>query len=253
MTVARRRGIGYFRYLLTGVAWPQVTSRLGWGPKAPAILQGAFAALAELTAAKVSAGELRQLGLLAEGGAPIYASEVDGAAIEALIELMDRAHASGVTGLSRSFRHIVRDRDGAIRFSDLTDVRRHHPGSLHFCASRDADRRAFNRDFGTALLTEESARQSLRALKARVPAGYRDYAPIDFGCGLTVGMIASTDSGTGRWEFFNRDILAPIVPGKRVLDLGSNNGSLPLMMLRAGARAIVGIEFTPMIADFARL
>ena len=35
--------------------------------------------------------------------------------------------------------------------------------------------------------------------------------------------------------------------------LGSNNGSLPLMMLRAGARAIVGIEFTPMIADIARL
>jgi SAM-dependent methyltransferase len=70
---------------------------------------------------------------------------------------------------------------------------------------------------------------------------------------LTVGQIASTDSGTGRWDFFNGQIVSPIVAGKRVLDLGSNNGSLPLMMLRAGAKEVVAIEFAPAIADFARL
>jgi len=43
------------------------------------------------------------------------------------------------------------------------------------------------------------------------------------------------------------------VRGKRVIDLGSNNGSLPLMMARAGARSIVAVEGSPEIAAFARL
>jgi SAM-dependent methyltransferase len=47
-------------------------------------------------------------------------------------------------------------------------------------------------------------------------------------------------------------VVAPLVAGRRVLDLGSNNGSLPLMMARAGAAAVVGLEMTPQIADFAR-
>ena len=41
--------------------------------------------------------------------------------------------------------------------------------------------------------------------------------------------------------------------GKRVLDLGCNNGSMPLMMVRAGALAVMAVEFTPAIADLARL
>jgi len=122
-----------------------------------------------------------------------------------------------------------------------------------FVATRDSDRREFNRRFNASLLTEATARRSLHELKASVPQGYRDYAPIDFGGGLTVGQIASTDSGTGRWEFFNRRVVAPLVAGKRVLDLGSNNGSLPLMMARAGAREVVAVEYTPAIADFARM
>ncbi len=250
MTVARRRGIGYFKYLLAGVVWPKATDRLAWGPTAPAFLRRAFAALGRSMASSVSADELRHLGLLVQGGTPIRASAVAASEVEAL---MERAHAVGVTGVAQSFRDLLRDPVGAVRFGQLAGARRYRPQSLHFCAARDADRQAFNREFGTTLLTEASAREALRTVKAKVPAGYRDYAPIDFGCGLTVGAIASTDSGTGRWEFFNRDIVAPIVAGKRVLDLGSNNGSMPLMMLRAGARALVGIEFTAMIADFARL
>ena len=251
ITVARRRGIGYFKYLLAGVVWPKATYWLAWGPTAPAFLQRAFAALGRSTASSsMSADELRHLGLLAEGGTPIPASAVAAPEIEAL---MERAHALGITGVAQSFRDLVRDPAGAVRFGQLAGARRYRPQSLYFCAARDADRRAFNREFGTTLLTEASARDGLRTVKAKVPEGYRDYAPIDFGSGLTVGAIASTDSGTGRWDFFNRDIVAPIVAGKRVLDLGSNNGSMPLMMLRAGARAIVGIEYTPEIADFARL
>ena len=43
-TVARRRGVGYFGYLIGGVAWPQAAYRFAWGPTAPPLLQGVFAA-----------------------------------------------------------------------------------------------------------------------------------------------------------------------------------------------------------------
>jgi len=249
MTVARRRGLGYFGYLLSGVVWPRAAYRFGWGPTARPVMRGVFAAAAELKAERPDARELSRVGLVALAGST-PAVNVDPREIE---RLMDRAHAGGITGVSRSFKSLVRIPDGSLRFGDLSAARKHRVGTVPFVAARDEDRRAFNREFGAALLTEASARQALRKLKANVPAGYRNYAPIDFGCGLTVGEVAATDSGTGRWEFFNGRIVAPLVAGKRVLDLGSNNGSLPLMMLRAGAKEVVAVEFTPAIADFARL
>jgi hypothetical protein len=249
-TVARRRGVGYFGYLIGGVAWPQAAYRFAWGPTAPPLLRGVFAAAGELAAAKPDRIELERLELIARENAAVTVADAGPDEIE---RLMNRAHAAGITGVAYSFQSFVRTADGALAFGDLTKVRKHQPDSVYFVASRDGDRKAFNRSFGMSVLTEATARQSLRQLKEQVPEGYRDYAPIDFGCGLTVGQIASTDSGTGRWDFFNRQVVAPLVAGKRVLDLGSNNGSLPLMMLRAGAREVVAVEFTPAIAEFARL
>lgn len=250
LTVARRRGVRYFGYLVSGVAWPRAAYRYGWGPTAPPLLQGVFAAAAELVADRPTDEDLRAIGLIAPAGP---AERVPDPAAQDVERLMDRAHAAGITGVGRSFRAVVRGTDGQLHFADRSGFRKHRPGSVRFVAARDEDRRLFNRIFGAMLLTESGARQALRQHKERVPEGYREYAPIDFGGGLTVGQIASTDSGTGRWEFFNGPIVGPLVAGKRVLDLGSNNGSLPLMMLRAGAREVVAVEFTPEIADFARL
>jgi 2-polyprenyl-3-methyl-5-hydroxy-6-metoxy-1,4-benzoquinol methylase len=251
VTVARRRGLGYFGYLLGGVAWPRAAFRFGWGPAAPPVLQGVFAAAGELVADKPDEAELGGLGLLPPARvAAVAAAEPRPDEIE---QLLNRAHAAGVTGLSRHFRDLVRLPDGSLRFSRLSEVRKHRPGTVAYASARDLDRRDCNRVFNASLLTEDSARAALEELKAKVPAGYREYAPIDFGSGLTVGQIVSTDSGTGRWDFFNRHIVAPLVSGRRVLDLGSNNGSLPLMMARAGAREVLAVEFTPAIADFARL
>jgi hypothetical protein len=245
VTVARRKGLGYFGYLLGGVVLPRAAYRFGWGPSAPPIMQGVFAAAGELKADKPDPRELSQLGLLAlAGGVP--ASNADAKEVE---RLMDRAHAAGITGVSRSFTSLVRSPDGSLRFGNLSGTRKHRPGTVYFVAARDEDRRAFNRQFGASLLTEASARQALQKLEANVPSAAQDYGPVDFGCGLTVGEIMSTDT---RWDSFNRLIVAPIVAGKRVLDLGSN-GSQPLMMLRAGAKEVVAVEFTPAIADFARL
>ena len=250
-TVARRRGVGYFGYLLGGVAWPRAAYRFGWGPSAPPVLQGMFAAAGELAAEKPSKADLEAHRLVAAAGEPsVRPADATPQEIE---QLMDRAHAAGVAGVWKSFRKLRRVADGSLRFADASHFRSHRFGSVGYNAARDLDRREFNRIFGRSILTETSVRQLLEDLKAKVSPGDRDYAPIDFGCGLTVGEIASTDGDTARWEFFNRQIVGPLAAGKRVLDLGSNNGSLPLMMLRAGARQVVAVEYTEAIAEFARV
>jgi len=60
------------------------------------------------------------------------------------------------------------------------------------------------------------------------------------------------NSGTGRWEFLNKKGM-PSVAGMRVLDLGSNNGSMPMMMLRAGAKQVIGLELRQRNVEKARL
>ena len=244
LTVARRRGLGYFRYLATGVVVPQLLYRAAWGPNAPKPIRALFRTIRR--GRRPRAEELAAAGVT---GAGVQAA----GSAEEVERLLDRAHAAGIAGVSQAFDSLVRDRAGELRFGSLLRARRYPRRGAAFHSARDEDRQAFNARFGAAILTEAAARRALRAAKAAVPPGYRDYAPIDFGGGLTIGQVASTDSGTGRWDFFNRHIVGPLVKGRRVLDLGSNNGSLPLMMLRAGAREVVAVEFTPQIADFARL
>ena len=249
VTVGRRRGVGYFGYLLTGFAIPQALYRLGWGPSAPTAGRRLFEAAGRWAAPPAAVARLHEAGLLAEPGAPMSAPAVSP---ENVADLMDRAHAAGITGVRDGFDRVVSGADGRPRFAGLPGARFHKRRSAHFLAERDQDRRAYNARFGASLLTESDARSALRSFKANVPEGYRDYAPIDFGGGLAIGQFASTDSGTGRWDFFNGRIVGPHIAGRRVLDLGSNNGSMPLAMLRAGAKEVVAVEFTPAIADFAR-
>jgi len=213
-------------------------------------MRSMFVAGSGVTTSSVTDDQLVELGILNRATGGRTESEQPGP--EAVEALMTRAHAANLTGIRRGFAHLVRLPDGSAAFSRLPGVRRHRSRGIAFAVDRDVDREAFNASFGGSVLTEASARTLLRDVRAKA-TGYRSYAPIDFGGGLTVGRFMSTDSGTGRWDYFNRRVVAPIVKGKRVLDLGSNNGSLLLMMLRAGASAVVGLELTPSIADVARL
>lgn len=246
--VVRRRGLKYFGYLLTGIAWPRALYRYAWGPDAPSIGRFAFDRAGRWTAETVSPAQLRDEGLLI-GLGQVGASSISAEDVE---DVMNRAHAVGIVGVRHAFDRAVRIPGSRPGFAAMPGARRFERHSPWFLAGRDQDRRAFNSRFGRSLLTEAETRRTLRRLKANVPHGYRDYAPIDFGGGLSIGHIASTDSGTGRWDFFNGGIVGPLVAGKRVIDLGSNNGSMPLMMLRAGASEVVAIERTPQIAEFAR-
>lgn len=103
---------------------------------------------------------------------------------------------------------------------------------------RDRDADKLNRLFGTNLPTAKALR--------RVRLGRNDsiYSPFYAGAGIWWGAIWNPDLGILRW----RHILAknlPVPHGGRVLDLGANNGSNALQMLRAGAREVIGVEIDP--------
>lgn len=168
--------------------------------------------------------------------------------------LLNAIHRTGTTGLRHSLDQLVIAPDGHLAFTAVHTLRVGHPQGVRFTTARDLDREAVNRRFGVSLLTEAGVRKAQAELRDRLPAGwFRQYAPIDFGGGISTGMFLSTDSGTGRWEFLNRHVVAPLVRDRRVLDLGSNNGSQPLMMARAGAREVVAVEQSPLLAEAARL
>jgi SAM-dependent methyltransferase len=48
-------------------------------------------------------------------------------------------------------------------------------------------------------------------------------------------------------------VLTPLLKGKRVLDLGCNIGLMPMLMLRAGASGVVGVELQEFNVETAQL
>lgn len=111
---------------------------------------------------------------------------------------------------------------------------------------RDLDRDAFNRLFGTKLLTASYLRRRDSAPvtvdDTQGDAGDSAYASIIVRDDVHWGSIWNTDVGTARWNYILKDHL-PIPKGGSVLDLGSNVGLNPIQMLRHGAASAVGIEY----------
>ena len=165
------------------------------------------------------------------------------------VDMLERTHSQLTTGWEVGPANLVRDCiTGEAMWRDMAGAtRRRSRSSLRFAVDRDSDRTAFNQAHGWHLMTEESARDALSTLTSSPNPEARGkdwYGAIDFGFGLTVGTIWTTDSGTGRWDYLNRHVITPLVDGARVLDLGSNNGVMPIMMLRAGARQVTGVELS---------
>lgn len=168
-----------------------------------------------------------------------------------LEDQLDKIHACGVTGVSLTFGNIIVDSKNSIPwFIDFDRARVHRSTSgLIFAYRRDQDRVKFNKIYGRDLMTEQSAREALVKHVHDEPGWY---APVEFGGGLTIGGFWSTDSGIGRWKFLNKDVVAPLVVGKRVLDLGCNDGVMSMMMLRSGAREVIGVEISPVFTERAK-
>jgi SAM-dependent methyltransferase len=192
-----------------------------------------------------------RLGMILARGTSLIPSTLSQQILCEMEYQLDRVHASGITGVSLTFGNVMIDfKSKSPWFIDFEGAGTHASlSSLSFRYKRNQDRLKFNKIYGRDLITEESARDLLAAQSAKL-GGW--YAPIDFGDGLAVGSFWSVDNGTGRWDYLNGRVLEPLVAGKRILDLGSNNGLLPLLMLRAGARQVVGLEISPGFAEAAQ-
>ncbi|MBZ0112993.1 MAG: lipopolysaccharide kinase InaA family protein [Thermoanaerobaculia bacterium] len=175
-------------------------------------------------------------------------AELDPAIPGQLALLLEQIHNAGVTGASITFGNVCLDEDLGPVLIDFDKAQVHRRTStLAFAAGRDHDRRLFNRIYGSDLLTETGAARLLKEVSST------GYAPLDLGQGLFTKGCWSIDSGTGRWEYLNRRVLEPIIQGSRIVDLGSHNGVMPLLMLRDGAEAVVAFERNLESARISRL
>lgn len=86
------------------------------------------------------------------------------------------------------------------------------------------------------------------AIRARIADFDKWFVHTDFGGGVVARSTSWPDAparsrhmGVSKWEFIIRRNL-PDLQGKRVLDLGCNNGLMAIHMARQGAREVVGID-----------
>ncbi|HEX9733116.1 MAG TPA: class I SAM-dependent methyltransferase [Thermoanaerobaculia bacterium] len=191
---------------------------------------------------------VRRLEAVIERGRRRLSQAIPAGVLVELERQLDLIHRAGVARLSLTFGNVVLepasrtpwliDFDGAEAYRS-TDA-------AVFAFRRDQDRAKLNQFHGRGLLTEGGARALLRERFKST------YAPLDLGGGLATRGFWSVDSGTGRWELLLRDALAGLIEGRRVLDLGSHHGLLPLSMLAAGARQVVAVERSPELVEMAR-
>ena len=159
-------------------------------------------------------------------------------------------HAQGIVNLDIKVGNVIVGKNNTPYFIDFENTQIFKSTDpLSYQLKRDNDRERFNQTFGRDLLTDARARTILEDEQKKQPPWY---APIDFGYGLTVGGFWSTDTGTGRWEYLNQSILRPHLQGKRILDLGSNVGIMPMLMLRDGAQQVIGLELETVNVERAR-
>ena len=163
---------------------------------------------------------------------------------------LDLIHSMGVVGVNIKPGNVIISKvDGKPYIVDFHGSRHKRVGNFIWRLLRDRDRLVANRRTGLNLLTEKAVKNHL--IKLKKPDYQIDntvYAPIDFGEGHAIGTFWNVTSGTGRWEQFMKERM-PSLKDKRILDLGSNNGCMPLMMLQAGAREVIGIELSHHYVD----
>jgi serine/threonine protein kinase len=162
-----------------------------------------------------------------------------------------KVHAAGYVLHDIKYGNVVIEQDSGAPYLIDFDAARTYPsvGYLTRRFLRDQDYRKFNRHFAADELTHERVR---RLMKRRHRGDLGEfYAPVYIPGGLRFGAIWNVDVGNGRWHYLLEHSLPPL-GGKRVLDLGANNGFNALQMLRSGARQAVAVEMDQRVIPQAR-
>lgn len=169
---------------------------------------------------------------------------IDAQFVEDLFNEVKNIHAEGFILHDLKYGNInIEEKSGKPYLIDF-ESSRHYPNlERHFFRIlRDQDIESFNLHFDKENLTFERMKETIAEKEAQYQQqGAEFYAPVYFGSGLRMGKIWSVDAGYGRWHYLLKHNL-PSLSGKRILDLGANNASMAMQMLRSGAREVIGIE-----------
>jgi serine/threonine protein kinase len=182
----------------------------------------------------------KQLKRIEQGRRFLY-DVVDGKQIEDLFDNIREIHKAGYILKDIKYGNvIIEERSGKLYLIDFDYVRNCSGlGRYAFKILQDRDIENFNLHFGTNKLTYKRIREKIK--EKDLLARNKWYGPVHFGYGLRVGSLWDLNVGYGRWHYILKRNF-PQLSQKRILDLGANNASNALLMLRSGARQVIAIE-----------
>lgn len=127
------------------------------------------------------------------------------------------------------------------KFITFEKIKYYEYRGLLFTIARDKDILKFNSSFD---LTSHKKvfRDVIFDIQTQLKKFKFLYSTAYLGYGLNVGKPWYISHGIGRWIYKLEQHVSPLIYNKKVLDLGSNTGVLPIIMLMAGAKEVVGIE-----------
>jgi tRNA A-37 threonylcarbamoyl transferase component Bud32/SAM-dependent methyltransferase len=158
--------------------------------------------------------------------------------VDDLFDELKRVHEAGFIWSEIKYGNIIIEKKSEKPYLLDFDSARFYPHleKNFFRPLRDEEIEKFNLHFNTKKVSYNRIKNKISRMKHE-----EVYAPIYFGVNLWLGNIWMNGSGYGRWHYILKQNLPSFI-GKRILDLGSNNGFTALQMLRNGAREVIGIE-----------
>ena len=160
---------------------------------------------------------------------------VDPGFIESLYEDLNMMHVQRIVYNDIKYGNVVIENDsGKPYWIDLDSSLVHTFSGLKHRVVSDIDVEKFNLHFNTNKPTYQGIKNDLANID-------KVYAPVYFGLDLKVGELHNIGVGYGRWHYILKKNM-PDLKGKRILDLGTNNGFNAIHMLKEGASEVTGVE-----------
>ena len=168
--------------------------------------------------------------------------------LNAIADIYEAIHISGVVVGDIKYGNVILV-DGVPFLCDFDFSKVYRKNSIRFLREREKERDLVNFVFGFSLLTEPLFKSRLKTIAQDKEVSF--YAPAYYGKGYSIGYCGSIEFGTGKWLFIKK--FMPVLEGKKLLDLGCNNGIISLEMLRANAALVTGYELNPTALEFAKV